>query len=302
MDLDNLIKYEHENTALDFKSIQYEKEHYDAMIKDVMSMANADIDSDRYIITGIKDKPSGERVTLGIEESQFEDSATYQQLILNNIEPQVNIDYFSYTYDDKKLGIIKIYDCNNQPYMMRKDFKNLQRGDSFIRIGSHQTRMVLSDYERIYNKRKPNNDFTDKVKLGFDKHEFAKEIELNYIKVFDHPSERAKKEIEAILIKKKNRARTDILRPESLVLNTFPKTPNITSPFVRRTYGQSSIEELETDLLRVKDTYKDDDYYEYFELHSLKLNISICNQGDSYFVTKGIVILKIVLSKLRLKK
>lgn len=251
MDLENLIMYEHENTSLDFKSIQYEREHYEAMIKDVMSMANADVDEDRYIITGIKDKPSGERNTLGIE-GKFEDSATYQQLIFQNIEPQINIDYFSYTYDSKILGIIRIYNCNNQPYMMRKDYKKLQRGEAFIRIGSHQTRMVLSDYERIYDKRKSEDNFINKVKLGFNDQDFAKEVELNLIKKSQLPSKRAKEEILKVKI--------------------------LDHPIIYpvKSYEQSSIEKLEKSL------------YEIFEQGSHKLNIYILNQGNRYIEDSSI--------------
>jgi len=49
-DYDDLIKYENENTSLDFKEIQYEKKHHEALIKDIMSMANADVENDRHIV------------------------------------------------------------------------------------------------------------------------------------------------------------------------------------------------------------------------------------------------------------
>ena len=61
INFDDLIKYENENTCLDFKAIQYEKSQYEELIKDIMSMANADVENDRYIIIGVKHKPSGDR-------------------------------------------------------------------------------------------------------------------------------------------------------------------------------------------------------------------------------------------------
>ena len=49
--LDELVRYENENTDLDFKGTQYMKKQHEALIKDIMSMANADTENDRYIIS-----------------------------------------------------------------------------------------------------------------------------------------------------------------------------------------------------------------------------------------------------------
>ncbi len=38
MSFDDMINFENENTALDFKAIQYEKEQYESFLKDVISM------------------------------------------------------------------------------------------------------------------------------------------------------------------------------------------------------------------------------------------------------------------------
>lgn len=69
--LDDKIKYDNENSGLDFKEIQYKKEMHQDLIKDVMCMANADIDGDRYIIIGVDYKSSNERDFIGIKKEEF---------------------------------------------------------------------------------------------------------------------------------------------------------------------------------------------------------------------------------------
>lgn len=47
-------------------------------------------------------------------------------------------------------------------------------------------------------------------------------------------------------------------------------------------YEERSIEELERNLKNIEKTYRGQDYYEFFELRSHKLNITIVNEGDEY--------------------
>jgi len=116
----DLIKCENENTSLDFKGIQYEKKQHENLIRDIMSMANADVGNDRHIIIGVNHKASGDREILNIKRRDFIDSAIYQQIIRENIEPEIKLDYLPYEYEGKLLGILKISNCFDQPYMMKK--------------------------------------------------------------------------------------------------------------------------------------------------------------------------------------
>src|SRR5713101_6592823 len=175
IDLNELIKFENENTSLDFKAKQYVKP-FGALIKDILSMANASISADRHIIVGVKHYPDGDREYPGIEENEFMDSATYHQLIRENVEPEVHFDYLPYSFEGKLLGVFHIYDCHDQPYMMRKDFGQLKSGDAFIRKGSTQQRLLRQDLDRIWEKHK--NEFTGVIRIGFDAPGTRKEMAL----------------------------------------------------------------------------------------------------------------------------
>ena len=78
MDLDYLIEYESENTCLDFKVEEYVNNKI-SLLKDIMSMANADSMDKKYIIIGVKDLPDSERQIIGLDS--ISDQANLENVI-----------------------------------------------------------------------------------------------------------------------------------------------------------------------------------------------------------------------------
>lgn len=145
-----LIKFEREGTKLDFKKEQYRKEKYQDLIKDIMSMANAPVEGKRYIIVGVKEKPDGTKEYFSIPREEIVDQATYQQIVRENVEPNIQFSYYSVEIDGDIFGVFEIANCNNPPYMMKKDYKaNLKKGECFVRKGSQQERMIRRDLDEI---------------------------------------------------------------------------------------------------------------------------------------------------------
>jgi len=290
VDLDDLIKHKNENTNLDFKTIQYRKEQHEALIKDIMSMANADTENDRYIIVGVKHNPSGHREILGIEKGDFIDSAIYQQIVGENVEPEIDFDYFPHKFEDKLLGIFRISRCFDKPYMMKKNFKSLKKGDSFIRKGSRQFRMRRRDLDKIIENKMKKSGFEGMVQISFSGYNSCQEIELPTIGDMKLPSQRAAEEIEKTIKEKKELAKIDTQDSESddlfpifdtkmLLLKNLSKLNN---PLFPPPYEERSLEELEKNLEEIEEAYLEGDLYEFFELYSHKINICILNRGHTY--------------------
>ena len=274
-DIDDLIRFENENTGLDFKAEQYLKPKHEALIKDLMAMANANLSSDRYIVVGVKHRPDGTREYLGIDEKEFIDSATYHQLIRENVEPEIHFDYQPYRFEGTLLGVFRIYDCVDQPYMMRKQFSSsLRQGDSYIRKGSHQTRMMRQDFDRILLK-KSESGFTGVIRFGFDVAGTPKEIKIPATDKIKLPSDRAAEKIQAILAE---RQRPGFTQVEQLY-NLASMSSLLTGA---RPYEHRNTDELEENLQKVKETYLKDDLYELYEEKSTKLNLVLINDGDTY--------------------
>lgn len=163
MDLDDLIEYESENTCLDFKAEEYGCDKI-SLIKDIMSMANANSMNKKYIIIGVKDIPGSDRQIIGL--NTISDQANLENVIQENIEPNINFKYYSYFYKEKRLGIIEIDGNTNPPYMMKKDHGALKKGDIWIRKGSRQSRVVREDIDRMFLLRNNTLD-SQKIQLGF---------------------------------------------------------------------------------------------------------------------------------------
>ena len=279
--IDDLIRYENENTALDFKAAQYRTAAHDKLLTDILAFANADTDANRYIIVGVKHKPGGERTILGIDET-FVDSAVYQQLVRENIEPELAVDYAPFEIDGKRVAVLSIAECDNPPYLMRKDFGSLKRGDGFIRKGSHQPRLVREDFERMYAKRAARlADLGALVTLSFDVPGDLTRLTVAGVRAFDLSSDRAAAKINRILSERREKfGPSHIMYPLRIPVLMGGSIP----------YEQRETAELEEDLAGLKKTYADHDKYDICERSAAKLNINVANAGDRYVEDATLVV------------
>lgn len=280
-DLEEIIEFENENTELDFKAIQYQKIKFEDLLKDLISMANAKTNNERYIILGVKLNANGTRAILGIENDLI-DEATYQQLVNNNIEPELHFEYFQYEFLNKKIGVFKIYDCLNPPYMMKKDFGKLKIGESFIRKGSHQTRLTRKDIDYFIEKKMSENYFNGKIETYFEDRN-QKFIKLKILTDGEYPSGKAIKKIQKILQEKKKKLEDT----NGMLINFFDQD----FPMIGGTpYKNRSIKTLEENLKNIEETYREDDLHYLFEVKSHKLNFSILNNDVEYLEDASIEI------------
>lgn len=290
-DYNSIIEFENENSGIDFKAIQYERNRYTELLKDIIAMANADIEGERLIVTGVKHKPDGSREIFPIENEKFIDSATYQQVMQENIEPDLKIQYDPYQYNGQLVGLLKVRECYDQPYMLKKDFGKLKKGDCFIRKGTHQLKVSRADLDRIYTQKDKKYNFDDSIDIGFSDTNYKKEITISPIRNIELPSQRAAKKIRN-LIKKKTEEKASPTTHANLLSEQL-KLAALRPLLGPTPYEDRSIDTLEQDLSQVEETYQDDDKYEFFELHSFHLNFDILNSAEEY-IQDASVIIKIV--------
>ena len=94
LNIDDIIEYDEESTNLDFKKEEYHKSDYASLIKDISSMANALNSETKRIVIGIKHRPGEDKEFIGIEK--LTDQATLENVIQENIEPNINFKYYSH--------------------------------------------------------------------------------------------------------------------------------------------------------------------------------------------------------------
>lgn len=285
MNLDDLIEYESENTSLDFKAEEYGKNNYE-LIKDVMSMANAHTNEKKYIVVGVKDNPNEDREFIGLKN--ISDQAVLENVIQENIEPIIYFKYYKYEFKGKMLGIIEIGDNRDRPYMMKKDNASLKKGDSWIRKGSRQSRVVRDDIDKMIQERLSYID-TKEIKIGIANN-FEKEhyIEIPLINLDEKPSNIERKRLEELLEKLRSYERGDNKREKlSLVNNNFLDYLNDSKKIRVGTnfLGQSVYYDEKKILEKIKNVtteFYDEDYYFLLEENSLKLNFSIYNDTNIF--------------------
>ncbi|RZJ98733.1 MAG: hypothetical protein EOO46_24445 [Flavobacterium sp.] len=236
--------------------------------------------SSRFIVIGIKSYPDGKKDFIGVNE-QLVDEANYQKLISDNIEPEIKLEYFSLEVRGVTLAIIHIYDCDNPPYMMQKDFGRLKKGYSFIRKGSFQSRLSRKDLDNIlvskFRKEHTENDIEIKVLSNGEPIDRLKTLDKVHL-----PSEKKKEKIEQILKEK-----------EAKLANkgTYPFFLDQDLPQIGGTpYENRSIKTLQGDLEQVNKTYYHDDLYYLFEESAYKLNLELLNKGTSYLEDASILV------------
>lgn len=151
--IEELIKNGIECEYLDFKAASYVKLGKEALIKDIMAMANSKHEGNKYIITGIKDRPDGSREVLGIPSEELSDDSKYQQLIHNKIEPEIPFQYFCFTYQEKQLGIFEISHTLNKPFIVKRNLGKLQQSLCLVRKGSQQSPATRKDFDTFYTSK-----------------------------------------------------------------------------------------------------------------------------------------------------
>jgi len=296
LNLDDIIEYDEESTNLDFKKEEYHKNDYVSLIKDISSMANALNSEIKRIVIGIKYRPGEDKEFIGVEK--LTDQATLENVIQENIEPNINFKYYPYKFKNVTLGIIEIYDNYDKPYMMRKDYATLKKGDMWIRKGSRQSRVTREDLNKMFDLRK-KVAFDNKVAIGFGK-ELGKEISILKVNVprENFPSEVRKRELEDLIKRIDERYSINVeesdKEPSALEklalagMNLFGEFRD-SDKSIRIGYDSltnfpiyKNKEEILNIIEEIGDIYYDNDCYYLYEEIGSKFNCQIYNDGTEF--------------------
>ncbi|WP_203266155.1 helix-turn-helix domain-containing protein [Streptococcus uberis] len=285
MNLEGMIRYETEGTCLDFKSEEYNSKNRDALIKDIMSMANAHTLKSKYIIIGVKDEPGKARKFLGLES--ISDQANLENIIQENIEPHVHFKYYSYQIDEKMLGIIEIFNNDNRPYMLKKDGVSIKKGDMFIRKGSRQSKALREDIDKMFASRSEEIN-TSNIHIGFN-NTIQKQISIEspIIEESELPSSRKKNYYYSMLDKLEKYNSGDIVQ-QNIFLNPFMKEYDKEKQAIKIGTNDLGLpiyknkEEIEKYIEKIRESYVQEDNYFCYEEKSFKLNFSILNDSNKF--------------------
>lgn len=306
--LEYLVKHENENTHLDFKASEYSNQ--EALLKDVMSMANASFDKTSLIILGVKAQPGMSNVVVGLE--RIKDQAEIENIVQANIEPLINFSYTSFKYGEKLLGVLVISTCNNPPYMMKKDYQSLRTGDCWVRKGSKQSRATREDMDKLYAIRQ-NLLSTANIQFGFnDRFTDTVCYKIPDFSADSYPSAIQSKKLNDLLnmlrqkksLKEDSPGESGLIKPSfQLIFKHFAASyGDYDSEKKAIVIGHSEFntpifcteDELQERINNCQNSYYENDYYFFFEEMSMKQNFYILNNGSIFLED---VVVKLWFSK-----
>lgn len=253
------INNEIENEYIDFKLNIYDwsntKSKEDFLI-DVISLSNSNLKGDKYIITGVKVKPDGERIIKGIEKTAVKDSAIYQELVTENIEPSISIEFKIIEYNSKKFGIFRIFGCDDRPYLLKKKYGDYESGYLKVRRGSRNTNISRYILDSIYKEKSINKNSQFKIS-GIVNGKINDDIILNSYDFF--PDFYKEKNELISLTKEINEVKIDDLKETIETKETLLNIPSFKSESIK--IDEQIIENIRAFAKATKTNLNDDFFY-----------------------------------------
>ncbi len=173
-----IIEKNTESEYVDFKkeiydfSNPYQKEEF---LKDILAMANSGFKGEKYIICGVKEEPVSKKI-FGVDLKKVKDQATYQQIIRENIEPDVKLEMKMFQKDGDALCCF-IINGNDRPYIIKKMYGKINAGFSHKRVNTTCTPLLRRDLDEIYEEK--GNALQIKLaNLKWEQDECSKELLL----------------------------------------------------------------------------------------------------------------------------
>lgn len=277
--IETILRYENEHTALKFRPTQYLRHEYDQLLRDVVALANADVSGERIIVLGIEVKGEARRL-IGFPREQTIPSGTYERLVQEHVEPPLRVRYRSCEFEGTCVGVLTISGCTNQPYLIGAPLPGgLRRGEAWVRRGVEQLPLTRADFDRIYSRRLDDGAFHGGIKVGFKGPKPSASIVLSAIAPYVSPSARASAKLAAAI-----QVHEMLERAKNLATSTIRRLTHLRLFGHDAPYASKSLERLRLDLEYVAEEYREEDDHYRFERLGHRVNLTLINRGTQTIV------------------
>ncbi len=272
--LEKIVREGKEGEQVLFRRGAYTRQSQEELLRDVVSLANANVEGERVIILGVEAGVHGATI-FDIPREAIDGTHRYHGVIRDFIEPPLNMLARSLTVDGKHLVALILDDCQDKPYMMRADHsERLRRGDAWIRVKTENQRMGRRQLEAVFADRFAEALYTGKVEVGFDGNMLSQEMTVNTADAELLPSKDAKEKLTTLIEAKEQKG---AIADE----NTFITRLTHARLFgADQPYQSHSVSELRKELDNLVERYRDHDDYFRFEQHGQKVNLALVNQSE----------------------
>jgi len=261
-------------TDVQFCEDAYGSDGIRRFLRDVLAMANADVDGNRYIVTGVAFNKKDQKLLKSIDRSDFSGKPSYQSLVNDFIEPPVRVRYQPVSIDGKRVGVYEISACRDRPYMMRADYsEKLRRGDAYIRVGNAPVKMGRRQLQELFELKFHHSVSAENIEIGFPGEIIHKDLHVPVVDLSHMPSAIAGAKLRQLLdIREKytNSGSTTVM-----ARLTHARLFGSDSP-----YEDRDAQELITEMAEIREKHKNEDDHFLFETKATNLQLVVYNQGE----------------------
>lgn len=270
----NIARSATPDTGVQFRSHAYGNEGMQAFLRDVLALANASVEGNRYIVVGVDFDDKGRKRTHPIDSADFSGKPSYQSLANEYVEPPVRIRYKPVSFDGTRVGVFEIGDCQDRPYMMRADYsETLRRGDAYKRVKDAAVKMGRRQLMQLFEHKFRDSVSAGDIEVGFPGDIIHKELTLPTCDLSEMPSAQASKKLEELLqignMSHSSGSTTMVARL------THARLYGTESPYEHR-----SPEDIMLELKEIRSKYRHQDNHFLFDERAEPLQLVIYNQGQ----------------------
>jgi len=262
------------DTGVQFRKSAYSNDGIRSFLRDVLAIANATVEGNRYIVVGIEFDNKGRKRALPIDPEDFSGKPSYQALANEFIEPPIRIRYKPVSFDGTRVGVFEIGDCQDRPYMMRTDFsEQLRRGDAYKRVKNAPVKMGRRQLMEQFEHKFRDSVSAGDIEVGFPGEIIHKEFTMPTCDLSTMPSALASAKLEEMLnIRNMSRSSGSTTMVARL---THARLYGTEDPYIDR-----SPEDILIELTQIRNKYRHQDNDFLFGDHSERLQMVVYNQGE----------------------
>ena len=259
---------------IQFRRAAYGNRDIRRFLRDVIALANTDVEGPRYIVIGVKFDDNEQRKLYSVNPADFSGKTSYPSLVLDFIEPQIRVQYHQVTVDGICLGVFEIPHCPDRPYMMRIDHsETLRRGDAYIRINDAAMKVGRAQLQSMFEKRFHESASAKRIEIGFPGEIIHKVLKMKTVDLAGMPSAVASSKLNQLLDIQKSSNTTGATTVMARL--THARLFGSDNP-----YETKSRWELIEEMAKIKLKHRSDDERFLFEENAERLQVVIYNQGD----------------------
>jgi hypothetical protein len=272
--LGKIVRSATPSTGVQFRPSEYGSAGARDFLRDIIALANAPVEGQRYIIVGAEIDAKGRKLLREVDREDFTGNPSYQALANEFIEPPVRIKYQPVMVDGKRVGVYEIGDCQDRPYMMRVDHsETLRRGDAYTRANDRAVKMGRRQLQSLFEQKFRESVSAASIEIGFPGEIIHKDRKIAVCDLAQLPSAVATAKLKQLIdIKSGMKSSGSTTMVARL---THARIFGTDSP-----YEDRSPDELAAEMRQIRQRYRNQDEYYLFEQHSQELQFVIYNQGD----------------------